>query len=284
MLSAERHFDETWLKGVMERMERRLQVTIHSSLEPIMCNVGDLKVRVTAIKEQVAPHEDDKQEDNDPLESGQWRDPLAEPYPAMGRELRASLPQGGPAPTKNYMGARSACFEQMDVDPSGDNDRQEPIIPDSSHNVGVDNNDPKSVNYSWKMHIEALFTSPDEAEWYKHTVLHTQPTKRQEICQNFLWTVHLYKLSDSYKICQGHHYYMFGEVISEFKGLLVWLNWASVEDTAEGAPPAEANTADECLWDSVPPYGGTTYRFATPKGSAHGLTPVWPGDDAAQAH
>ena len=46
----------------------------------------------------------------------------------MGRESRADPPQGGLAPTKNYMGARSAHFEQMDVDPCGDNDRQEPII------------------------------------------------------------------------------------------------------------------------------------------------------------
>ena len=106
----------------------------------------------------------------------------------------------------------------------------------------------------------------------------------QEICQNFLQMAHLYKPSDSYKICQGLHYYTFGEVISKFKGLLVRLNQASAENTAEGAPPTEANPADGHLWDSVPPYGGTMYRFTTPQGSACGQTPVWPGDNTAQAH
>ena len=101
---------------------------------------------------------------------------------------------------------------------------------------------------------------------------------------NFLQMAHLYKPSDGYKICQGHHYYTFGAVISEFKGLLVQLNRASVEDAAEGVPPAEANTADECPWDSIPPYGGMTYRFTTPQDSACGQMPVWPGDDTAWAH
>ena len=57
----------------------------------------------------------------------------------------------------------------MDVDPPGSNDRQEPIVTDSSHNVRVDNNNPESVNNSWRMHIKALFTSLDKAERYKHT-------------------------------------------------------------------------------------------------------------------
>ena len=184
-------------KRAMERMEHRLQVTICSSLGPIMCNVGDLKAHVTAVKEQVTLREDDEQEDDGPLESGWWRDSPAKPYPEMGRELRANPPQGGPALTKNYTGMRSTHFEQMDVDPPGDNNRQEPIILDSSHNVGVDDNDPESVNDSWKMHVEALCMSLDEAEWYKHA----QPTKRQEILMNFLWMVHFYKLADSYKIC-----------------------------------------------------------------------------------
>ena len=71
----------------MERMERRLQVTICSSLEPITRNVGDLKVRVMAIKERVAPHEEDEQEDDSSLDSGWQRDSPAEPYPAMDRDV-----------------------------------------------------------------------------------------------------------------------------------------------------------------------------------------------------
>ena len=51
MSSAKRHFDETWLERAMERMEHRLQAMIHSSLEPVMCNVSDLKVCVMAIEE-----------------------------------------------------------------------------------------------------------------------------------------------------------------------------------------------------------------------------------------
>ena len=99
------------------------------------------------------------------------------------------LDEGGDGRTKMGM--------NPDIDPHEDNDRQEPIILDSSHNVGVDDNDPESVNDSWKMHVEALCMSLDEAEWYKHA----QPTKRQEILMNFLWMVHFYKLADSYKIC-----------------------------------------------------------------------------------
>ena len=68
----------------------------------------------------------------------------------MGRELRANLPQGGPALAKNYTGARSPHFEQMDVDPPEDNDRQEPITTDDSHNVRVKDED-ESVNDLWRM-------------------------------------------------------------------------------------------------------------------------------------
>ena len=148
---------------------------------------------------------------------------------------------------------------------------------DSSHNVRVED-DNESVNDSWRMRVEALFTSLDKAEHFNCI----QPTKCQEILMNFLWTAHLYKPSNGYKICQGVHFYMFREVISKFEGLLVQLNQTSAENTAEGAPPAESNTADECPWDSVPPYGGTTYRFTTPQGSACGQMPVWPGDNTAQ--
>ena len=161
--NAERHFDKTWLKRAMERMEHRLQVMICSSLDPVSRGVNDLEVHVTAIEEQVASHEEYKQEDDSPLDSGQWRDSPAEPYPAMGRESRTNPLQGGPTPTKDYMGTRSTCFEQTDVDPPGDNDRQEPIILDNSHSVEVDNNSPELANNLWKMHIEALFTSLDEA-------------------------------------------------------------------------------------------------------------------------
>ena len=95
--------------------------------------------------------------------------------------------------------------------------------------------------------------------------------------------MYLYKLANSYKIHQGLHFYTFREVISEFEGLLVQLNWASAEDAAEGALPAEANTTDEHPWDSIPLYGGTMYRFTTSQGSAHRQMSVWPGDNAAAA-
>ena len=167
----------------------------------------------------------------------------------------------------------------MDVDPHENNDRQEPIITDNSHNTRVED-DNKSVNNLWRMHIEALFMSLDKAECFNCI----QPTKWQEILMNFLQTAHLYKPSNSYKICQGVHFYTFGEVISKFKGLLVQLNQTSAENTAEGVLPAESNTMDKHLQDSIPPYGGTMYRFTTPQGSTHGQTPVWPGDNTAWAH
>ena len=103
----------------------------------------------------------------------------------------------------------------MDVDPPENNDRQEPITTDDSRN-----DEDESVNNSWKMCVEALFTSLDEAECFSHL----QPTKWQEILMNFLQTAHLYKLSDGYKINCGPHLYTFGEVISECEGLLVRLN------------------------------------------------------------
>ena len=101
---------------------------------------------------------------------------------------------------------------------------------------------------------------------------------------NFLQTAHLYKPSDGYKMKFGLHLYTFGEIVSECEGILVQLNQTSAENAAEGVPPAGSNTANECLWDSVPPYGGMTYRFTTLQGSTHGQTPVWPGEDATQAH
>ena len=74
---------------------------------------------MTAIEESVTSREEDKQEDDSPLDSGRWRNSPAKPCLAMGRELRANPPQGGLAPANDYMGVRSAHFEQMDVDQIG---------------------------------------------------------------------------------------------------------------------------------------------------------------------
>ena len=276
--SAKRCFNETWLERAMETMEHRLQAMICSSLDPVSRSMNDLKARVMAIEESVASQEEDEQEDDSPLDSGQWRSSPAEPHPATGRELRANPPQGGPAPANDYTGARSARFEQMDVDPPENNNRQEPIVTNNSRNVRVEDED-KSANDSWRMCVEALFTSLDEAECFNCL----QPMKQWEILTNFLRTMHLYKLSDSYKICQGLHSYTFGEVISKFEGLLIQLNRTSTENAAEGIPPAGQNTTNKCSRDSIPPYGGTTYRFTTPQGSTRGQTPVWPGEDTAHA-
>ena len=51
VVSAERHFNKTWLERAMERMEHRVQATIRSSLDPVSHSVNDLEVCVTAIKE-----------------------------------------------------------------------------------------------------------------------------------------------------------------------------------------------------------------------------------------
>ena len=66
--------------------------------------------------------------------------------------------------------------------------------------------------------------------------------------------------------------------------MLVQLNRTTIENAAEGIPPAGSNTANGCSQNGVPPYGGTTYRFTTPQGSTRGQTPVWPGEDATQSH
>ena len=191
----------------------------------------------------------------------------------MGRESRANPLQGRLALEKDYMGARSTHFEQMDVDPPENDDRQEPIVTGDSHNARVEDED-KLVNNLWRMHVETLFTSFYEAECF----ICLQPTKWQEILINFLQTAHLYKPSNGYKICRGLHLYTFREVISKFEGQLVRLNWTSTENAAEGIPPAESNTINECLQDSIPPY-----RFTTQQGSTCGQTPVWPSEDAVQA-
>ena len=134
----------------------------------------------------------------------------------MGRESRANPLQGGPALAKKLMSARSTRFEQMDVGPPEDNDRQEPIATNDFHNARVEDED-ESVNDSWRMQVEALTMSLNEAKCFSHL----QPTKQQEILTNFLWTAHLYKLSDGYKIRHGLHMYIFGEIISEFEAMLV---------------------------------------------------------------
>ena len=160
VLSAKRCFDETWLERAMERMECRLQETICSSLDPVSCSVNDLEAHVMAIEERVASQEEDEQEDDSPRDSGWQRNSLAEPCLAMGRELRAKPLQGGAALESNYMGARSTHFEQMDVDPPENNDRQEPIVTDNSHNTRVEDKD-ELANDLWRMCIEALFTNLD---------------------------------------------------------------------------------------------------------------------------
>ena len=194
-------------------MERRIQATICSSLDAMAHNVNDLGERVTAIKERVDSCEEDEQEDDSPLDAGWWRESLTEPCLATGRESRANPPQGGPAPAKRYTSARSARFEQMDVDPPEDDDRQEPIVTNNSHDARVEDED-ESVNDSWRMRVEALCTSLDKAKHFSHI----QPMRWQEILMNFLQTAHLYKPLDSYKMKFGIHICTFGEIISECNG------------------------------------------------------------------
>ena len=71
---------------------------------------------------------------------------------------------------------RSARFEQMDVDPPEDNDRQEPITTNDSRDVRVEDED-ESVNDLWRMRVEALCTSLNEAERFSRLQL----TRWQEI-------------------------------------------------------------------------------------------------------
>ena len=58
--SAKRCFDKTWLVRAMERMERRIQATIRSSLDAMAHSVNDLGARVTAIEERVDSREEDE--------------------------------------------------------------------------------------------------------------------------------------------------------------------------------------------------------------------------------
>ena len=81
----------------------------------------------------------------------------------------------------------------------------------------------------------------------------------------------------------GIHICTFGEIISECEGILVRVNRTSTENTAEGVPPAGSNAANGRSWDSIAPYGGTTYKFTTLQGSTRGQTPVWPSEDAMWA-
>ena len=208
----------------MERLERRIQATICSSLDAMAHKVNDLGVRVMAVEERVNSWEEDEQEDNSPLDSGQWRKSPAEPRLATGRESRANPPQGGLAPAKRYTSARSTRFEQMDVDPPEDNDSQEPITTNNSRDARVEDED-ESVNDSWRMRVEALCTSLDEAECFSCI----QPTRRQEILTNFLQTAHLYRLLDGLQDEIRHlHMYIRGDnlrVCNEYNGFwdLTWL-------------------------------------------------------------
>ena len=93
----------------------------------------------------------------------------------MGRESRANPLQGGPAPAKNYMGARSTRFKQVDVDPPENSDRQEPIAIINSHNARAKDED-ESVNDSWRMRVKALFMSLNEAE---HSVAYNRRNGRK---------------------------------------------------------------------------------------------------------
>ena len=172
---------------VIHAARHRLQATICSSLDAMAHSLNDLGARVTAVEERVDSQEEDKQEDDNPLDSGWWRESPTEPHPATGRDLRANPPQGGPALAKNYTSARSAHFEQMDVDPPEDNNRQEPITTNDSHDARVEDED-ESVNDSWRMRVKALYTSLNEAKHFSCL----QPTKRQKILTNFLQTAHLY--------------------------------------------------------------------------------------------
>ena len=87
--SAKRHFDETWLKRAMERMECRLQVMIHSSLDPVSHSMNGLEACVMAIEERVASREEDEQEDDSPFDSGQQRSSLADPPPGNGQGVES---------------------------------------------------------------------------------------------------------------------------------------------------------------------------------------------------
>ena len=64
---------------------------------------------------------------------------------------------------RSYTGARSTYFEQMDIDPPENNDRQEPITNNDPRNVGVEEED-ELANDLWRMRVDALFTSLDEAD------------------------------------------------------------------------------------------------------------------------
>ena len=133
-----------------------------------------------------------------------------------GRESRANALQGGLAPAKHYTSARSTRFEQMDVDPPENSDRQEPIATNDSRDTRIEEEE-ESVNDSWRMRVEALHTILDEAERFSQLQL----TRQQEILMNFLQTAHLYKPLDGYKMKFGSHMYTFGEIISECEGILV---------------------------------------------------------------
>ena len=85
--------------------------------------MSELERHITNVEGHTAPSKDDEQEDIDPLESDEWGRPPSDTDPAMGREPKSDLPQGGPTLAQQYMGARSARFEQMGESPAGNHDR-----------------------------------------------------------------------------------------------------------------------------------------------------------------
>jgi len=198
----------------MEKMECRLHVVMRGSLAALTDSVSELERRVTNVEGHTAPSEDDEQEDIDPLESYEWGRPPSDADPAMGRELKSDLPQGGLTLVQQYTGTRSAWFKQMGGSPSGNHDRRESIILDRPHDVRSEESE--LANNLWMTCIEALFASLDEAKCMKSV----QPNKQQEILTNFLRTAHIYKPSDGCKIQRGTRHYTFGEVISKFEGML----------------------------------------------------------------
>ena len=102
-----------------------------------------LSARMMSLEGHASPSAGDEQEDDSPLELEQWGRPTSDTYPTRGREprsvsLRLELLRTRPAPARNYMGVRSAQFEQADEDPPENYHRQEPIADDSPHNVRPD--------------------------------------------------------------------------------------------------------------------------------------------------
>jgi len=98
--------DDTGLMRAMERMECRLHALMRGGLATLADNMSELERRITNVEGGTAPFEDDEQEDIDPLESDEWGRPPSDTNPAMGREPKADMPQGGSTPAQQYTGVR----------------------------------------------------------------------------------------------------------------------------------------------------------------------------------